>query len=46
MTIFSERWIFLMIDLTWKIFRQTGNINAYLLFKTLQSNHEQMDIKS
>lgn len=40
----SERWSFFMIDLTWKIFRQTGNINAYLLFKTLQNDHGKTDI--
>jgi len=41
---FDERWLFLMLDLTWKVFRKTGNIKVYLLFKTLQSEHkEQMD---
>ncbi|HLS07331.1 MAG TPA: YqzL family protein [Bacillota bacterium] len=29
-----------MLDLTWNVFRETGNINAYLLFKTLQSQHK------
>lgn len=31
-----------MIDLTWKIFSQTGNIEAYLLMKELEKqNNEQ-----
>lgn len=28
--------VFLVIDLTWKIFSQTGNIEAYLLLKELE----------
>ena len=27
---------FLMIDVTWKLFCQTGNIEAYLLLKELE----------
>lgn len=27
-----------MIDLTWKLFSQTGNIEAYLLLKDLEDN--------
>ncbi len=27
---------FLVIDLTWKIFSQTGNIEAYLLLRELE----------
>jgi len=33
-----------MINLTWKVFRQTGNINAYLLFKTLKAQYDQKEI--
>lgn len=33
-----------MVNLTWKIFRQTGNINAYLLFKTLKVQHKKETI--
>lgn len=29
-----------MLDLSWKVFQETGNINAYLIFKTLQSQHK------
>jgi hypothetical protein len=28
---------FFMIDLTWKLFSQTGNIETYLLYKELSS---------
>jgi len=31
---------FLVIDLTWKIFSQTGNIEAYLLMKELESQYQ------
>lgn len=27
-----------MIDLTWKLFSQTGNIDTYLLFKELEDD--------
>lgn len=27
-----------MLDLTWKLFSQTGNIEAYLLLKELESD--------
>lgn len=30
-----------MLDLTWKIFKKTGNINIYLLYKTLQNEHKE-----
>lgn len=29
-----------MIDLTWKLFCQTGNIEAYLLLKELENKQE------
>jgi hypothetical protein len=30
-----------MLDFTWKVFSQTGNIDTYLLFKELEkTNHE------
>ncbi|EOR23625.1 YqzL family protein [Cytobacillus oceanisediminis] len=30
-----------MLDFTWKVFSQTGNIDTYLLFKELEkANHE------
>ncbi|MGP7819053.1 YqzL family protein [Niallia sp. 01092] len=30
-----------MLDFTWKVFSQTGNIDTYLLFKELEKdNHE------
>lgn len=32
-----------MIDVTWKLFSQTGNIEAYLLLKELEGS-ESMDI--
>jgi len=36
-----ERWGFIMLDFTWKVFSQTGNIDTYLLFKELEKdNHE------
>ncbi len=28
-----------MIDLTWKVFSQTGNIETYLLMKELEEEH-------
>ncbi|GAA0443122.1 YqzL family protein [Lentibacillus halophilus] len=28
-----------MIDFTWKIFSQTGNIETYLLMKELEKHH-------
>lgn len=39
--------VFLVIDLTWRLFRQTGNIEAYLLFKELENGmNEQQVIES
>jgi len=40
-----------VIDLTWELFRQTGNIETYLLLKelenaTLQQEHGQAESKS
>lgn len=32
---------FLVIDVSWKIFSQTGNIEAYLLMKELETVHDQ-----
>lgn len=30
-----------MLDFTWKVFSQTGNVDMYLLFKELEKeNHE------
>ncbi|OZU89939.1 YqzL family protein [Virgibacillus indicus] len=29
-----------MIDITWKVFRQTGNIETYLLMKELENEPE------
>ncbi|MBB6454308.1 hypothetical protein HNQ94_002783 [Salirhabdus euzebyi] len=29
-----------MIDFTWKVFSQTGNIETYLLMKELEDNHK------
>jgi YqzL-like protein len=31
---------FFMIDFTWKVFSQTGNIETYLLLKELESDEE------
>lgn len=28
---------FLVLDITWKVFSQTGNIETYLLFKELEN---------
>lgn len=30
--------VFLVLDLTWQIFSQTGNIEAYLLLKELEKS--------
>jgi len=30
--------VFLVIDVTWKLFSQTGNIEAYLLLKELEKD--------
>ncbi len=30
-----------MLDLTWKLFSETGNIEAYLLMKELENGEEQ-----
>lgn len=29
-----------MLELTWKLFSQTGNIDTYLLFKELEREHQ------
>ncbi|MRG86625.1 YqzL family protein [Salinibacillus xinjiangensis] len=29
-----------MIDFTWKVFSQTGNIETYLLMKELENSHK------
>ncbi|SET63705.1 YqzL-like protein [Salinibacillus kushneri] len=31
-----------MIDLTWKVFSQTGNIETYLLMKELENTYNQL----
>lgn len=36
---------FLVLDLTWKLFSQTGNIEAYLLLKELESESNINDIR-
>ncbi|WP_390216914.1 YqzL family protein [Halobacillus seohaensis] len=30
--------VFLVLDLSWHVFRQTGNIDTYLLMKELEDN--------
>ncbi|KUP06019.1 hypothetical protein Q75_10190 [Bacillus coahuilensis p1.1.43] len=30
----------LMLDFTWKVFSETGNIDTYLLFKELEGNED------
>ncbi|MUV39606.1 hypothetical protein JNUCC1_03484 [Lentibacillus sp. JNUCC-1] len=35
-----------MIDLTWQVFSQTGNIETYLLMKELENENEMTVIKS
>ncbi|MFD2679952.1 YqzL family protein [Bacillus seohaeanensis] len=32
-----------MLDLTWKVFSQTGCIDTYLLFKELEQDNKQDD---
>lgn len=29
-----------MLDLTWKVFRQTGNIETYLLMKEIETKND------
>jgi len=29
-----------VLDLTWKVFRQTGNIETYLLMKEIETKHD------
>ncbi|WP_010173717.1 YqzL family protein [Bacillus coahuilensis] len=29
-----------MLDFTWKVFSETGNIDTYLLFKELEGNED------
>ena len=31
-----------MLDFTWKIFSQTGNIDTYLLFKELEKENKEL----
>lgn len=31
-----------MLDFTWKVFSQTGNIDTYLLFKELEKTHHEI----
>ncbi|WP_174730179.1 YqzL family protein [Mesobacillus harenae] len=31
-----------MIDFTWKVFSQTGNIDTYLLFKELEKENQEI----
>ena len=31
-----------MLDFTWKVFVQTGNINTYLLFKELENEKKEI----
>ncbi|MBL4951362.1 YqzL family protein [Neobacillus sp. OS1-32] len=31
-----------MLDLTWKVFTQTGNIDTYLLFKELEKENQEI----
>lgn len=31
-----------MLDLTWKVFTQTGNIDTYLLFKELEKEKQEI----
>jgi hypothetical protein len=35
---------FLVLDLTWKLFSQTGNIETYLLLKELEDESSSADI--
>jgi len=30
-----------MLDFTWKVFSETGNIDTYLLFKEIEQNKEE-----
>lgn len=34
-----------MLDFTWKVFSNTGNIDTYLLFKQLEQEKEEPDIQ-
>lgn len=34
---------FLVLDITWKVFSQTGNIETYLLFKELENVDNEID---
>jgi hypothetical protein len=38
----NERWGFRMLDFTWKVFSQTGNIDTYLLFKELEQERREI----
>lgn len=37
---------FLVIDLVWKLFRQTGNIETYLLMKELESDPQELNLEN
>ncbi len=37
----SERWDFSMLNFTWSVFSQTGNIDTYLLYKELEREMEE-----
>lgn len=36
--------MFLVIDSAWRVFSQTGNIEAYLLLKELENDSNQNDL--
>ncbi|SFA95726.1 MULTISPECIES: YqzL family protein [unclassified Bacillus (in: firmicutes)] len=31
-----------MLDFTWKVFQQTGNIDTYLLFKEMEKENQEI----
>ncbi|MFE8703202.1 YqzL family protein [Cytobacillus sp. FJAT-54145] len=31
-----------MLDFTWKVFKETGNIDTYLLFKELEKENQEI----
>ncbi|WP_071395805.1 YqzL family protein [Bacillus tuaregi] len=33
-----------MLDFTWKVFSQTGNIDTYLLFKELEKENQEIPV--
>lgn len=36
---------FLVLDFTWKVFSQTGNIETYLLLKELETSDDEQNVK-